>query len=466
VQQGVTAILRYDPIGRVVRTDNPDGTHSRVVIGGWRIEKWDPNDTVLDSLWYAERGSPDPDGEPEPVDPARRAAWLTARHAGTPHVSRMDSLGREVRAIADAGPAGLLETVTELDIEGNPLSVTDPRGVVVQRQAYDLAGRAVRSQSPDAGQRWTLPDVNGTAIRVWDSRGHLHESLFDLLRRPTRVWVTYPTSERKLVRATWHGEEHAAALPRNLLGRAVITLDESGMSHSMEYDFKGNLLVGRQRLAAGYQQTPDWAALDPAQVSTVEIQADGLLDKELYQASTEYDALNRPVTKVLPDGSVAALSYNVRGALETMKMNHEFHVRELEYDAKGQRQFIVYGNFVRTRHTYDPFTYRLTRLETLRSGAPNDRLQDLHYTYDPAGNVVETRDDALQTHFYAGQVVTPSARYAYDPLYRLSAASGREHGSIQDGHGEAAFGKPIPNMNDAAKLRRYTETYEYDGSGT
>ena len=55
VHFGVTPILHYDPLGRLVRTDHPDGTLERVVFTPWHTEAWDANDTVLESAWYAER---------------------------------------------------------------------------------------------------------------------------------------------------------------------------------------------------------------------------------------------------------------------------------------------------------------------------------------------------------------------------------------------------------------------------
>lgn len=91
----------------------------------------------------------------------------------------------------------------------------------------------------------------------------------------------------------------------------------------------------------------------------------------------------------------------------------------IDYDAKGQRQRIQYGNGSTTRYDHDPLTYRLTRLLTTRnSGA--DTLQDLDYTYDPLGNVVQITDAAQQTVFFNNAVVSPTALYEYDALYRLT----------------------------------------------
>ncbi len=46
VEWGVTPILRYDPISRLIRTDFPDGSNARVVFDAWTQETWDQNDTV------------------------------------------------------------------------------------------------------------------------------------------------------------------------------------------------------------------------------------------------------------------------------------------------------------------------------------------------------------------------------------------------------------------------------------
>ncbi|MBU7013164.1 MAG: toxin, partial [Theionarchaea archaeon] len=65
VEYGVTPIFHYDPLGRLIRTDYPDGTFSEVQFDAWHQEMWDQNDTVLESEWYTERenlGSTDPDG--------------------------------------------------------------------------------------------------------------------------------------------------------------------------------------------------------------------------------------------------------------------------------------------------------------------------------------------------------------------------------------------------------------------
>src|SRR5690606_22298037 len=63
VEQGVTALNHYDPLGRLIRTDLPNGTFSKVAFDPWQQTTWDPNDNVLASDWYDERyayGGSDP----------------------------------------------------------------------------------------------------------------------------------------------------------------------------------------------------------------------------------------------------------------------------------------------------------------------------------------------------------------------------------------------------------------------
>jgi hypothetical protein len=55
VESGVTPIIHYDALDRVVRTELPNGTESRVAFDVWKQEYSEPNDTVLESRWYQEK---------------------------------------------------------------------------------------------------------------------------------------------------------------------------------------------------------------------------------------------------------------------------------------------------------------------------------------------------------------------------------------------------------------------------
>ena len=119
-------------------------------------------------------------------------------------------------------------------------------------------------------------------------------------------------------------------------------------------------------------------------------------------------------------------------------------ITKVTYDEKGQRVNLELGNGTFTRYTYDPQTFRLTHLFTRRSGAvaaldctsntaDQERpsrpcgVQNLHYAYDPVGNITHVQDDAQQTIYFDNAIVEPSNDYTYDALYRLIEATGREH---------------------------------------
>ena len=184
VETGVTPILHYDPLDRLIRTDFPDGSYSQVEFSAWDQKNFDQNDTVLDSDWYADRGSPDPIGN-EPNNPETRAAWLAAKHAGTATEMHLDALGRPFYSIADNGVQGSYATHTELDILGNPLSVTDARGHVVMSTVYNALSVPCKTESMDAGERKTLQAVDGLPVLGFDSRSHRLRNEYDALRRPT-----------------------------------------------------------------------------------------------------------------------------------------------------------------------------------------------------------------------------------------------------------------------------------------
>ena len=95
-------------------------------------------------------------------------------------------------------------------------------------------------------------------------------------------------------------------------------------------------------------------------------------------------------------------------------------------------------------------------------------LQRLLYTYDPVGNIVEIEDQAQDKVFNEG-VVEPRRKYEYDPLYRLVAATGREHQSqtLSGDQNSApdALAQSIPASTDMQALRLYTQRYGYDPVG-
>ena len=204
---------------------------------------------------------------------------------------------------------------------------------------------------------------------------------------------------------------------------------------------------------------------------------DVLLEAETFTTVTAYDALNRatsirtphnasvPASEILPAYNEASLLESVNVKLRGAATATNF-VQNIDYDAKGQRERIQYGNGSTTGYTYDEKTFRLKRLLTTRNNGA-DILQDLNYTYDAAGNVAQIDDDAQQTIFFNGSVVSPSQKFEYDALYRLIKATGREHVSVNaDGEPEAeGYNAAQISPQDGSAMRNYTREWEYDSVG-
>lgn len=466
VDWGVTPIFRYDPLGRLMKTEFPDGTYSKVVFDAWRQESWDQNDTVADSGWRAARVGL-PVGDPE-----RRAADLAMAHAGTPSVAHLDSLSRIYRSLADNGAAGTFETRIELDVEGNRLAITDARGIRTVIQTFDVIGRKLRVVTADAGETRTLLDAGDKAIRAWDARGQTVRRVYDELQRPTHLFVRPAAGAEALRERTVYGELHPDAEARNLRGRIHQTYDGAGVVVHQRFDFKGNLVRSERRFADDWEGAMDWTAIaGAATLAAVEAAAAPLLEPAANALTLDsaFDALSRVMSETTHDGSEKRFTYNEANLLDKVEVRVRGagawtpFVDDVDYNARGQRLRIDHGNGTSTVYDHDPLTFRLKRLTTTRA-ADGKTLQDLLYTYDPVGNVVELRDQAQQDVFFANAVVSASGRYVYDALYQLIEAEGRELPAGQPTD-EQIPGAALPHPNDVVALRRYTETYEYDEVG-
>lgn len=585
VRLGVSPILFYDPVERVVATLHPNHTYEKVVFDPWQQATWDVNDTTRlpdiagdppfdpkddpDAGHYfgrladdeylptwldlrtdtakALQAWPDADAQGNPMlnnakrrASEKRAAEKAAAHAGTPTTAHFDALGRPFLTLADNGPApvqpgqhALFATRVELDIEGNQRSVrdaieqnNDPQGRIVMRYAYDMLGNRVHQASMEAGARWMLNDVAGKPIRAWDSRDHAFRTEYDPLRRPLRSLVTGadPASPNQelLTERLVYGEQHPQAELRNLRGKLYVHLDQAGSATTEALDFKGNPLQVSRCLTSGtqYKRSVDWRAVDADHVAlptdaTAPLDPAALaaalaprLEADNYTSFTTYDALNRPVTLTTPhtpatQPSVIRHGYNEANFLERVDANllgatangqlvWTPFVVNIDYDAKGQRSLIEYGSGsgpgrkgVTTTYDYDPLTFRLVHLLTRRNAVvfpddcpqpppldwPGCQVQNLHYTYDPVGNITHIRDDAQQTIYFRNRRVEPSAEYSYDAIYRLIEATGREHlgqvggAPIPHSHNDAPRVGIHWSANDGFAMGTYVEQYIYDGVG-
>lgn len=569
---GVSPVLFYDPTGRVIATLHPNHTFEKVVFDPWQQTTFDVSDTCAarNQQTGDPRTDPDIGGyvseyfkglQAQPAQPwltwhaqrigsalgthERNAAQRAAAHADTPTTAHFDALGRPFLTVARNrvvcashdldGTEESFATRVELDIEGNQRAVLDERRLpvnhlptgsieqrIVMRYAHDMLGNRIHQLSMEAGARWMLNDVVGKPIRAWDSRGHNFTTSYDALRRSLEQTVrgTVANGEgasdpRTLNRDTLadkieYGESLANAETLNLRTLVYRHFDSAGIATSARldangdpteaYDFKGNLRRSTRQLVTDYKTIPDW-------------QQSPLLDAEAFEASTRYDALNRPVQSIAPHSSVTRAQhpnkinvlqpvFNEANLLDRVDVWLELAaeptalldssnvipspvgVANIDHDAKGQRKRIDYKNGASTLYSYDTLTFRLTQLQTKRKAAdfpgddplppvvgwPGKQVQNLHYTYDPAGNITHIHDVAQQAVYFRNRFVEPSNDYTYDALYRLIQASGREHlgqaGGAPMPHSHDDSGRVgLPHPGDGNAMDTYTERYVYDAVG-
>ncbi|WP_198667711.1 toxin TcdB middle/N-terminal domain-containing protein, partial [Glycomyces dulcitolivorans] len=472
VQTGVTAVTRYDPIGRVLRVDHPDGTFARTETGPWGTVAHGPGDTVLDSAWYAERGSPDPAG-PEPADAEERAAWIAAQHAGTPGRTHTDALGRTVLTVSDNGNGDLRTLRGEADATGGFSRQFDARGREFTSGVADLTGASLRGESAERGRRWHLSDVAGRLVRAWDEYGRSSRIEYDAAHRPVATYATEPGEAETVVGRVVYGEAHPEAAQRNLTGKIHMVFDAAGAVVFERFDPKGAPLEVVRRLCADAETEPDWQDLvgldDPALVMAA---AEPLLEpvSEAVGTGAAFDALGRPESITMADGTVLQPTYDPSGLIAELRAQiggtgpFRTYLAGQEHDALGRRSLAVYGNGLATAYTYDALHRRVTGIRTAPEGG-GDAVQDLHYVYDAGGHLVEVDDGAQQSLFFNGAFVSPRMRFRHDAIGQLVEATGREHAANgQTGPGDPV-GAPLPHPNDVLAVRTYRQEYEYDDLG-
>ena len=320
----------------------------------------------------------------------------------------------------------------------------------------------------DAGERWMFNNLTGNPVHSWDERNHIFEHFYDTLQRPTHSKVVGGDADDNTVlnhifNRIFYGENEPDAELKNLRGQVIKLYDTGGLIETPEYDFKGQPESTTRKLFKKYKEVVDWT---DANLITE-------LENDDFIFVTKTDALGRITEQTAPDGSIITPAYNEAGLLNSETVTHAdpiittIYIKDIDYNEKGQREKIEYGNNVTTQYFYDDETFRLKQLKTTRQN--NDLLQDLHYTYDPVGNITGIEDKSLPEVFFGNQKIEGISLYTYDALYRLTVATGREKkspisfGDKDNSHDLAAMHNL--NASDPLAMHKYTQHYQYDAVG-
>ena len=417
----------------------------------------------------------------------------TVLFSKTPTVTVIDNRGLNVREIAyhrhPVSPDVTSERITrhQYDARSFLSQSADPRlhnaGLANFNYQTDLTGNILRSQGVDNGITLALNDVAGRPFLAISNINSTRDGTEDRSQAMTRT-LQYedaelpgrPISVTEQVRSeaahiterfvyAGNGEAEKAL---NLAGKCVSHYDTAGLTQTESVALTGIPRSVTRRLlkeADNPDVTANWQGTDASAWND-------LLDGETYATLTIADATGAALTTTDARGNTQRVAYDVSGLLSgswlTVKDGTEqVIVASLTYTPAGQKLREEHGNGVVTTYTYETETQRLTGIKTERpEGHKSGQkiLQDLRYEYDPVGNVLKISNDVEKTRFWRNQMVVPKNTYAYDSLYQLVSATGREMASTgQQGISLPSATVPLPI--DSSAYTNYTRTYTCDEAG-
>ena len=388
---------------------------------------------------------------------------MTSLHAHTPTLAVIDPRGLPIRTVAFACSVG-----GQIPEQRVTQSVFDPMGrLVAQRDprvfanitapanlltVYSLSGQVLATDSSDAGWRVSLAGEAGQPLEVWDARESHWQTAYDDSMRP----VSVTENRSHVIERFAYASASLENARHNRCGRLLRHDDPAGTRHMTEYGLAGGTLEESQQFLRSLD-LPHWPEPE-AQRDLLLEEVDPLINRWHFNAAGE--VLSQTDAK----GHQQHFSHTVAGQLRETGLQIagssavKTLVSSIRYNAFSQVESETAGNGVITRLVHESSTGRLARLQ---AQIPGKRLfQDLHYRYDPVGNLIEVEDTTLTTRHFANQRIEPIRRFTYDSLYQLIAANGWETA-------KPSLGPDLPawQTSDTSQVVKYSETYRYDAAG-
>lgn len=411
------------------------------------------------------------------------SAFPPALHAGTPFVT----------VAGLTGPARTLAFLRHPDDLGASAGVP-PARLITSRSAFSAAARTIRLYGaralreeaggtlPDAttvsdlsGQRLMLHTADGDATLMlsdaagrplWarSAQGTVTEYGYEPPEdggRPLSVTET-PAGCGPRVRAltVWRKSSGDAERASNLTGLPQVTYDNAGASAVLSASLTGGPLEAEQRLLPADAAPPDWGPDAP--------------DAEAPLIMTNaYDAAGALLLQTNAAAVTTLNAYDVSGAVRGTRLRYTLKpgapaeevvtLRDILYRADGVMLSQTAGNGITEEYEYDPRTQYLTQ-HSVRRPASHPAgallLSDLHYGYDPAGNILTLEDKGTDPVWHNNQQAMGLRTYGYDTLYRLASATGRERVMRAQRRGPLPREHIDPSAGSA--WSPYEETYQYD----
>ena len=281
---------------------------------------------------------------------------------------------------------------------GEKLSETDENGQSM-RYAYDLFGRLVEIRSPyDSGNVAAVAHSYDLSSFPWTARTS-NKLLYDPEDSRAMRTIVAIDGLGRILQTAKEGEYRDADATRHY---------GWNLSGAVAYDAKGRAIgEGQPQFAEGGAAPAIGAMVKPT--------------------TTSYDAQDRPLMKLLPDGAAVTTEYSVSGSLPIERSVDPLgNVSEKRQDGRGN----------------------ILSLRRLSSTA--DVLMSASYSYDPLGEMLKAQDSK-------GNAVSLS----YDLSGRRRSLESSDAGKILLSYDEA--GNLAKKTDAVLRGRGEAITYEYDG---
>lgn len=364
---------------------------------------------------------------------------ITPPQGGTATSKVVDARDRvtEVRQYKGAAPTpgtdGSWDSTTyQYDRKGQLTQLTDADGNA-WKYGYDLRGNQISFVDPDKGTSSSTYDNAGRVATTTDARGKKVAYLYDTLGRKR---AAYDNQVGGTLRASWTFDgvvKGYLSQSVRMVGTAPYALKFLGYNDSYQPSATQAVIPDSETgLGGTYNFTntynPDGSTATSSIPSTRS-------DMPAETLSFTYDGLSntKSLSSLLGTTNltyVADTDYNALGQLDQFE----------QYTGTGGR---VYRSFQRELETN-----RVTEIRTDRDTVTPATVQDLHYTYDPAGNVTKLADTAPET-------VDDTQCYKYDYLRRLTNAWTPSSGDCAAAPTTAGLGGPAP----------YWQSWTFDAVG-
>ena len=314
--------------------------------------------------------------------------------------------------------------------------------------AYDLLGRKLMVNHPDAGETNMTYDAAGNLLTKLTAE--LRKSISD------KGYISYTYDFERL---------HEVLYPENLFNRVTYTYGKAGD----KYNRAGRLALVED--ASGGEAY--YYGRQGEVTKTVRTVMASVADIRTYVYGATYDSWNRVQTMTYPDGEVVTYHYNAAGQVESLTSNKQGRqsviVDRIGYDKEGHTVYAKLGNGTETTYTYDK---QRERLQVMNLTADGQTVMENRYRYDAVDNILGITNAANPTSLTKLNKAKLGGRsshtYEYDELNRLVHASGKAKRASYDM--VMSFGRmsepltKVQKVDSTTTAKSYNFTYKYEDS--